>query len=119
LPAGETCIFRGRKWLKRIRANQRRWIPSGFPGVEMCQLRGGESGGGSVLMRFEPGASFPAHDHPAGEELLVLSGSIRLGDATLEQGDYQWTPPGEVHNVQTEQGAILLVHSGAGIRVVE
>lgn len=105
--------------MQRIRANQRRWLPSGFPGVEMCHLHGGERGGGSVLFRFGPGSRFPAHDHPAGEELLVLSGSVRLGDAVLAQGDFQWTPPGEVHDVRSDEGALLLVHSGAGIRVVE
>ncbi len=85
----------------------------------MCQLHGGDQGGGSVLMRFEAGASFPAHEHPGGEELLVLTGSIRLGDAVLEQGDYQWTPPGEIHDVQSETGALLLIRSASGIRVIE
>lgn len=105
--------------MQRIRSIERRWLPSGFPGVEMCQLHGGEQGGGSILMRFAAGASFPAHDHPAGEELLVLSGSIHLGDEVLDQGDYQWTPPGEIHAVRSEDGALLLVHSAAGIRVAE
>jgi len=105
--------------MQRIRSSERRWLPSGFPGVEMCQLHGGERGGGSVLMRFDAGASFPAHEHPGGEELLVLTGSIRLGDALLEQGDYQWTPPGEIHDVRSEEGALLLIRSGAGIRVIE
>jgi quercetin dioxygenase-like cupin family protein len=112
-------IFHKGQTMQRIRANERRWLPSGFPDVEMCHLHGGEQGGGSVLMRFGAGARFPAHEHPGGEELLVLNGSIRLGDDVLEQGDYQWTPPGEVHDVRSEQGALLLVRSGSGIRVVE
>lgn len=105
--------------MQQIRANERRWLPSGFPGVDMCQLHGGERGGGSVLMRFAAGAAFPAHDHPSGEELLVISGSVRLGEAQLDEGDYQWTPPGEVHDVWSDGGALVLVHSGAGIRIVE
>jgi len=105
--------------MERIRSSERRWLPSGFPGVEICQLHGSEQGGGSALMRLAAGASFPPHEHPAGEELLVLAGSIRLGDALLEAGDYQWTPPGEIHDVKAEQDALLLVRSGSGIRVVE
>ena len=105
--------------MQRIRSSERRWLPSGFPGVEMCQLHGGEQGGGSVLMRFGAGASFPAHEHPGGEELLVLEGSVRLGDAVLDQGDYQWTPPGEIHDVRSEEGALLMIRSGSGIRVIE
>lgn len=105
--------------MQRIRSNERCWLPSGFAGVEMCQLHGGERGGGVVLMRFAPGARFPAHDHPAGEELLVLSGAVRLGDALLEEGDFQWTPSGEIHEVTSDQGALVLVHSGAGIQIVE
>jgi quercetin dioxygenase-like cupin family protein len=105
--------------MERIRPCDRRWLPSGFPGVEMCQLHGGDRGGGSVLMRFAPGSRFPAHDHPAGEELLVLLGSVHLGDALLEAGDYQWTPPGEVHDVRSQDGALLWIHSGAGVRLAE
>lgn len=29
----------------------------------------------SFVLRFEPGAKYPYHNHPAGEELFVLSGS--------------------------------------------
>ena len=70
-------------------------------------------------MRFAAGASFPAHEHPGGEELLVLNGSVHLGDGALEQGDYQWTPPGEIHDVRSEEGALLMIRSGSGIRVIE
>lgn len=105
--------------MQLIRANERRWLPAGFPGIELCLLHGGEQGGGSVLLRFQAGARFPAHDHPGGEELLVVSGRIRLGEKHLQEGDYLWTPPGEIHDAQSEEGALLMVHSGAGVRVVE
>ncbi len=102
-----------------IAHNDRRWLPSGFPGIRMCPLHGAEQGGGSVLLEFAPGAEFPAHDHLAGEELLVLSGSALIGPSHLSAGDYLWTPPGEIHGVRSETGALLLVHSAGGIRVLE
>lgn len=62
----------------------------------------------SFLLRFEPGAKYPYHSHPAGEELFVLTGSCLIEGALLEAGDYLYTPPGEKHSVQTDTGCTLL-----------
>lgn len=62
----------------------------------------------SFVLRFEPGAKYPYHDHPAGEELFVLSGSCVIEGARLEPGDYLYTPPGSKHSVHTETGCTLL-----------
>ena len=35
---------------------------------------GGESGQVTSVVRYEAGATFPSHDHPGGEEILVLEG---------------------------------------------
>ena len=70
-------------------------------------------------MRFEPGAKFPAHDHPGGEEVYVVEGSVRIGDKELQTGDYLWTPPGGIHDAQTETGCVLFLSAPEGIKVVE
>jgi len=58
-------------------------------GVTMKVLRSDKStGASSILLRFEAGAKFPAHNHPGGEEVYVLEGDIRLGRDALEAGDY-------------------------------
>jgi quercetin dioxygenase-like cupin family protein len=62
----------------------------------------------SFLLRFEPGAKYPYHNHPAGEELFVLSGSCIIEGAMLEAGDYLYTPPGSKHSVHTDTGGTLL-----------
>lgn len=62
----------------------------------------------TFLLRFEPGAKYPYHNHPAGEELFVLSGSCVIEGATLEEGDYLYTPPGSKHAVRTGAGCTLL-----------
>jgi quercetin dioxygenase-like cupin family protein len=62
----------------------------------------------SFLLRFEPGAKYPYHRHPAGEELFVLSGSCVIDGATLEAGDYLYTPPGSKHSVRTDTGCTVL-----------
>ncbi|MDP4917861.1 MAG: cupin domain-containing protein, partial [Haliea sp.] len=53
------------------------WTPS--PGGHVLRKRlhrvgQAESGQVTSLVRYEPGATFPAHDHPQGEEILVLEG---------------------------------------------
>lgn len=62
----------------------------------------------SFLLRFEPGAKYPYHNHPAGEELFVLSGSCVIEGAMLEAGDYLYTAPGSKHAVRTDTGCTLL-----------
>jgi quercetin dioxygenase-like cupin family protein len=62
----------------------------------------------SFVLRFEPGAKYPYHSHPAGEELFVLSGSCVIEGAMLEAGDYLYTPPGSKHAVRTDTGCTLL-----------
>jgi anti-sigma factor ChrR (cupin superfamily) len=61
----------------------------------------------SFILKFEPGASYPYHNHPAGEELLVLEGSCIIEGATLKAGDYLYTPPGFKHGVRTETGCTV------------
>jgi quercetin dioxygenase-like cupin family protein len=62
----------------------------------------------SILLKFEPGASYPYHNHPAGEELFVLEGSVILEGTLLVAGDYLYTPPGFKHSVTSETGCIVL-----------
>lgn len=61
----------------------------------------------TILLKFEPGASYPYHNHPAGEELFVLEGEVIIEDAKLVAGDYLFTPPGYKHAVKTEKGCTL------------
>ena len=62
----------------------------------------------SILLKFEPGARYPYHNHPAGEELFVLEGDATVAGARLEKGDYLYTPPNFKHAVKSEQGCTIL-----------
>jgi quercetin dioxygenase-like cupin family protein len=80
------------------------------PGVEVKVLRRDTVTGESTsLVRFAPGARFPAHNHPAGEEIFVLEGDFQVGRHRLERGDYLYTPPDERHAASTEGGCLVLV----------
>ena len=62
----------------------------------------------TFLLRFESGASYPNHRHPAGEEVYVLEGEVRFGPTQLNEGDYLYTPPGATHSVFSRTGCTML-----------
>lgn len=64
----------------------------------------------SILLKFEPGASYPYHNHPGGEEIYVLKGSCLVNEAYLEAGDYLYTPKNFKHGVTSEKGCELLLN---------
>ena len=64
----------------------------------------------SYMIRLEPGAWAPAHDHPADEECLVLEGSLWQGDVFLKAGDFHVARPGMRHgDLRTETGALVFI----------
>ncbi len=98
-----------------VRTRQQRWKPLSEEGVDTTgisvqTLRMDETNKRplSFLLKFDAGASYPYHNHPAGEELLVLEGSVKVNDQELAAGDYLYTPPGFKHAVSTQAGCILL-----------
>ena len=66
-------------------ADELAWITSPADGVSRIHLgrEAEESVQTTSFVRFAPGASFPAHAHPQGEELYVLDGVF-----SDEYGDY-------------------------------
>jgi quercetin dioxygenase-like cupin family protein len=62
----------------------------------------------TFLLKFDPGASYPNHIHPAGEEVYVLEGEVRFAGDQLKAGDYLYTPPGAMHPVYTKTGCVML-----------
>ena len=84
-----------------------RWRPV-REGVTLAPLRMA-GGAGSFLMRYAPGSRSPAHLHPDGEEIYVVSGKGRLDDLPIQTGDYIWTPPGEGHTLHAETEVVIHV----------
>ena len=87
------------------------WAASPQAGVErrMLERKGGEVAKATSVVRYAPGASFEAHTHDLGEEILVLSGvlSDELGD--YPAGTYIMNPPGSTHAPRSELGCELFV----------
>lgn len=61
----------------------------------------------TFLLKFDAGASYPNHNHPAGEEVFVLEGEVRFGPTQLNAGDYLFTPPGAKHSVYSKSGCTM------------
>lgn len=89
------------------RAAQRQWLPSGWPGVERCQL-GDDAHGGSALFRMRAGAKISLHDHPRGEHTLILEGEAMFGEVHVAAGDALHTAPGERHDVRALTDVVFL-----------
>ena len=86
------------------------WRESPYVGVRWKKLFfDADSGRSAVLLRFEPGAAYGAHRHPAGEEYLVLEGSLEDGGRSYGKGTYVRHAPGSVHRPTSSEGCLLFV----------
>ena len=88
-----------------------RWVASPLPGVERVMLDrvGAEKARATSIVRYAPGSSFTAHDHPGGEEILVLAGTFSEGADHYPAGWYMRNPPGSNHQPSSEEGTTLFV----------
>ena len=86
------------------------WRPTPHPGVEWKKLRYDPARGASaVLLRFQPGSAYGRHRHPAGEQYLVLEGSLEDGGQRWGAGSYVHHPPGSAHRPSSTEGCLLFV----------
>ncbi len=93
-----------------VDADAQPWRATPHAGVTWKKLRyDPESGESAVLLRFEAGASYGRHRHPAGEQYLVLEGSLEDGGRTWGAGSYVHHAPGSTHRPSSEQGCLLFV----------
>ena len=84
--------------------------PSGTVWRKRLHLVGGaESGQVTSVVRYEPGSSFPAHDHPDGEEILVLEGVFSDEHGDWPAGTYLLNPEGFRHAPFSREGCRLFV----------
>ena len=96
------------------------WRPfEDAPGVSYKVLRHHAGRHGiTLLLRFDPGASYPSHRHPQGEEVFVLEGSYEDGGQRYGAGCFLFHEPGSVHRPRSREGCVLLVSLPAHIETV-
>lgn len=87
------------------------WVKSPMPGVERRMLFriGEEKARATSLVRYAPGSHFSSHDHPGGEEILVLDGVFQDESGDYPAGSYIRNPPGSRHTPASATGCLLFV----------
>lgn len=102
------------------------YVPCPAPGVwrKRLELLGdSESGRVTSVVRFDPGARFPEHDHPQGEEIFVLEGEFCDERGCFGPGTFQLNPEGFRHAPYTPSGCLLFVklrqYTGAEVVLVD
>src|SRR5690606_21886244 len=97
-----------------VRTESKNWKPLieagvNTTGISWMPLRYDETGKRplSFLSKFEPGAEYPYHNHPGGEEIFVVEGSCEIEGMHLIKGDYLYTPIDFKHSVKTKNGCTL------------
>ena len=68
-----------------------------------------ESGQVTSVVRYEPDSTFPSHDHPEGEEILVLDGVFSDEHGDWPAGTYLLNPEGFRHAPFSNPGCLLFV----------
>lgn len=102
------------------------WMPSPSRSVlrKRYYLAGpAESGQVTSLVRYLPGARFPEHGHPEGEEILVLEGIFTDEGGNWPAGSWLLNPEGYRHSPSSDQGCLLFVklrqYTGTLHKVIE
>lgn len=87
------------------------WTPSPSGGVLRKPLarEQAERGHATSIVRYEPGARFARHEHPLGEEILVLDGVFSDETGDFGPGTYIRNPPGSGHAPFSKDGCTLFV----------
>jgi len=87
------------------------WLASPLPGVERRPLFriGGEKARATSLVRYAPGSHFNAHQHPGGEEFVVLEGVFEDERGQYPAGSYVRNPPGSAHAPRSGEGCTIFV----------
>lgn len=87
------------------------WTRTTHAGVSriLIERHGGERARATSVVRFEPGTSFEAHEHPFGEEVFVLNGTFADEHGVYPAGTYIKNPAGSKHRPGTDEGCTLFV----------
>jgi len=87
------------------------WVASPAPGVMRKPLarEEAERGHATSVVRYKPGATFRSHDHPKGEEILVLEGTFSDESGDYSAGTYFRNPEGFRHAPFSKDGCVILV----------
>ncbi len=107
-----------------VRSHEIDWKPLNEPdvsgiSVKVLQFDEAVRRAPTILLKFEVGARYPAHNHRGGEEIFVLEGDIKLGADHLYAGDYLYTAPNNIHAVRSVNGCVILVKTPQEVEIIK
>jgi len=88
------------------------WTQSPSPGVwrkRVHRVGPAESGQVTSVVRYDAGSRFPVHEHPEGEEILVLEGVFTDERGDWPAGSYLLNPEGFRHAPSSREGCVIFV----------
>ena len=93
-----------------VRSGEGQWVEI-MKGVKVKNLyRDPAKSYATLLVRMDPGTTFPDHIHTDTEECYVIDGDLRMGGHVFGKGDYIRAEAHSTHeNISTENGCFLLI----------
>jgi len=94
-----------------VHGRQSTWEDTRLYGVRRCQLDRVVDNLERItsLVEFAENSALSTHEHPGGEEILVLSGVFEDSYGSWPEGSYIRYPPGTVHAPHSDRGCVVLV----------
>jgi anti-sigma factor ChrR (cupin superfamily) len=78
-----------------------------------------DDGPAAALLRYEPGAAVPLHEHTGWEHIFVLSGAQSDGGACYAVGALIISAPGTHHAITSAEGCVVLAIWQHPVRILE
>jgi anti-sigma factor ChrR (cupin superfamily) len=86
-------------------------------GIEISKLfDAGDQGPSAAILRYQPGAGAPLHQHTGYETIMVLEGSQSDDRGHYGAGAVVVNPPGTSHSITSEEGCVVLIVWQAPVR---
>ena len=106
---------------KIVNVNDMPWQDATTPGIKFKVLyRDATTGAQTLLLKFEPGAKTPLHQHTGLEQTFVLQGSMSDHDGTISAGNFVWRQAGSVHQAQSgEDGSLHIAFFSSPNRMLD
>jgi len=97
-----------------VHANEMDWEPIRYPGCYVKTLMvDPQKGLLTVLLKMDPGAELPDHEHTLVEQTYMLEGRLVDLDGPekgleVGPGEFVWRPAGSRHSAWTPEGGVML-----------
>jgi anti-sigma factor ChrR (cupin superfamily) len=106
---------------KIVDVNDMPWQNATTSGIKFKVLyRDEKTGAQTLLLKFEPGAKTPLHQHTGLEQTFVLQGSLSDHDGTISAGNFVWRQAGSIHQATSEpEGSLHIAFFSSPNRMLD